>query len=87
MLEVEKTNTFHDPKDGAAPELQNANIHGTYLVGDEIARLSDEHRQYLLERHGTLELDPIPSMTDADPYNWPRWKVHNLLIDLDSCIA
>lgn len=37
--------------------------------------LSQSHREYLLNRHGTLELDPIPSNSDADPYNWPRWKV------------
>jgi hypothetical protein len=39
------------------------------------ARLPKAHRDYLLERHGTLELDPIPSMGPADPYNWPEWKV------------
>lgn len=32
--------------------------------------LSREHREYLLRRHGTLQLRPIPSMDDADPYNW-----------------
>jgi hypothetical protein len=41
------------------------------------ARLPKAHRDYLLERHGTLELDPIPSMGPADPYNWPEWKVFN----------
>lgn len=40
-----------------------------------VANLSPAHREYLLERHGTLELDPIPSASDADPYNWPTWKV------------
>lgn len=37
--------------------------------------LSQTHQDYLIQRHGTLELDPIPSMSDADPYNWPTWKV------------
>lgn len=37
--------------------------------------LSHAHRDYLLRRHGTLDLDPIPDMSDADPYNWPMWKV------------
>ncbi|GMF73553.1 unnamed protein product [Aspergillus oryzae] len=31
------------------------------------SRISKAHRDYLLERHGTLELDPIPSMDPADP--------------------
>lgn len=42
--------------------------------------LSHEHREYLLRRHGTLELDPIPMPTDADPYNWPTWKVLTLAV-------
>jgi hypothetical protein len=40
--------------------------------------LSPEHREYLLKRHGTLDLSPLPSMDDADPYNWAPWKVVQL---------
>ncbi|KAJ4172989.1 hypothetical protein NW754_003195 [Fusarium falciforme] len=36
--------------------------------------LSEEHKQYLLKRHGTINLDPVPYMSDADPLNWPKWK-------------
>jgi hypothetical protein len=39
--------------------------------------LSPEHREYLLRRHGSLDLDPLPGYGDADPYNWSRWKVCN----------
>lgn len=42
------------------------------------ARLPKAHRDYLLARHGTLALDPIPSMGAADPYNWPEWKVNRI---------
>jgi hypothetical protein len=63
-------------------DLEHAPTHGIYLDKDEISHLSEEHRQYLLERHGTLELDPIPTMGTADPYNWPQWKVgHHTCID------
>lgn len=48
---------------------------GTYYGSNATAHLSNEHRQYLLNRHGTLDLDPIPDNGDADPYNWPNWKV------------
>lgn len=66
-------------------DLEHANTHGTYLDNDEVSHLSEEHRQYLLERHGTLELDPIPTMGTADPYNWPQWKVgHYAFISLMS---
>lgn len=37
--------------------------------------ISKEHEEYLLARHGTLELDPLPSMDPLDPLNWPNWKV------------
>ncbi|KAL1846962.1 hypothetical protein Daus18300_014092 [Diaporthe australafricana] len=49
--------------------------------GDEVINLSDEHRDYLIQRHGTLDLDPIPDMSDADPYNWSqKKKVTNLFL-------
>lgn len=53
--------------------------HATYIEREEVAMLSAEHRSYLLRRHGTLELDPVPGHGDADPYNWPTWKVVYLL--------
>ncbi|KIM94313.1 hypothetical protein OIDMADRAFT_45739 [Oidiodendron maius Zn] len=43
--------------------------------------LSASLREYLLQRHGTAHLDPIPTAKDADPYNWPAWKkTINLLL-------
>lgn len=61
--------------------------HGTYFNNTE--GLSNEHRQYLLDHHGTLDLDPIPDMGDADPYNWPQWKkVTNLtLVAIHACMS
>lgn len=50
----------------------------TYLEGGAAAALSQEHRDYLLQRHGTLDLDPMPSDDPADPYNWPTWKVSGI---------
>lgn len=37
--------------------------------------LSAEHRDYLISRHGTADLTPLPTMDPADPLNWPAWKV------------
>lgn len=54
--------------------VDHAATHATYLE-DSTAALSEEHRQYLLSRHGTLDLDPLPSPSDADPYNWSNRKV------------
>lgn len=75
---VEHANEFPDittaKTDVDFVESVRADQVGTY--GDSVAaRLPKAHRDYLLERHGTLELDPIPGMGPADPYNWPEWKV------------
>lgn len=52
----------------------NTTIPATY-VDAVAARLSKGHRDYLIERHGTLDLDPVPGISPTDPYNWPAWKV------------
>lgn len=53
------------------------------FVNQDVANLTQEHRDYLMQRHGTLDLDPLPSADPADPYNWPQWKkVTNL-----ACVA
>lgn len=46
-------------------------VHQEQAISEE---LSPEHREFLLSRHGTVDLDPIPSMDLNDPLNWPRWK-------------
>lgn len=54
-------------------DLEKSKTHATYL-GDDVVELSPAHREYLIARHGTDQLDPIPYPDDADPYNWPTWK-------------
>ena len=51
--------------------------------------ISSEHRNYLIARHGTVELDPLPSPNDADPYNWPFWKkmINLLLVSFHAMMA
>jgi hypothetical protein len=61
-------------------DLEHAATHGTYLDKDEATHLSEEHRQYLIQRHGTVDLDPLPTMGTADPYNWPTWKVNTYCV-------
>jgi hypothetical protein len=43
-------------------------------LNDGLPTLTEEHRDYLIQRHGTVDLDPLPSADPADPYNWPQWK-------------
>jgi hypothetical protein len=56
-------------------ELGQTKTHAMYIEKDEVNILSEEHRNYLIRRHGTLELNPVPGYGDAGPYNWPHWKV------------
>jgi hypothetical protein len=61
----------YDEKQDASLELGQRS---TYINTGAAAGLSQDHRDYLIQRHGTLDLDPIPSADPADPYNWPQWK-------------
>lgn len=72
---MEKDTEAVRDKDNLEADLGHATSHATYLESTETETLLEEHRHYLLAEHGTLELDPVPSMTDAEPYDWSRWKV------------
>jgi hypothetical protein len=61
----------------------NSSLTPSIDLNDNLPVLTEEHRDYLIQRHGTVDLDPLPSADPADPYNWPQWKkVVNL-----SCVA
>ena len=51
------------------PEGQELGHRATYFSTNAAAALSQEHRErdYLIQRHGTLDLDPMPSDDPADP--------------------
>ncbi|CAG8092180.1 unnamed protein product [Penicillium nalgiovense] len=34
--------------------------------------ISEEHKNYLISKHGTWKLQPLPSMNDDDPLNWSQ---------------
>jgi hypothetical protein len=54
-------------------EVKSSSTHQP--MADESSELGFQHREYLIEKHGTTHLDPLPQMDDADPHNWPTWKV------------
>ncbi|KAK6205238.1 major facilitator superfamily domain-containing protein [Scheffersomyces amazonensis] len=39
-----------------------------------LQELDPEHHEYLMKRHGSIQLDPLPSSDPLDPLNWPDWK-------------
>ncbi|CUM49414.1 uncharacterized protein AC631_05751 [Debaryomyces fabryi] len=36
--------------------------------------LTSEHHDFLMKRHGSIQLVPLPSSDPADPLNWSSWK-------------
>ncbi|KAF7903311.1 uncharacterized protein EAF01_006360 [Botrytis porri] len=75
-----------NPSGEFSETIDHSATHATYIEANE---LSEEHRQYLLARHGTLDLDPLPGPSEADPYNWTNSnKVTNLvLVALHACMS
>lgn len=66
--------------DFSKPEIEHLdNVEQVPTNGTQLsiaaAALPRDHQEYLLERHGTLDLDPVPGFGNADPYNWPEWRV------------
>ena len=59
-------------------ELSTGHENGRIRQPDH-STLTEEHRQYLVRRHGATDLDPIPDLTDRDPYNWPTRKASSLI--------
>jgi hypothetical protein len=63
------------PQDDVHNVVDEKGLDDTNLEDGLAEQLSPEHREYLLARHGTLDLVPLPTMDPADPLNWPSWKV------------
>ena len=56
------------------------------VLDENLSELSREHIDYLMQRHGTVDLDPLPSMDPEDPLNWPTWrKNYEILIIAFQC--
>ena len=66
---------LHHAEHGMENKISDGSDYQRNVERDEVATLSPAHREYLFRRHGTVDLDPIPDMNDADPYNWQTWKV------------
>ena len=56
-------------------EKDHALSDSSHVENGKAGDLSPEHREYLIARHGNIDLNPVPTMDPADPLNWPAWKV------------
>ncbi|KAI9834410.1 MAG: hypothetical protein M1819_003021 [Sarea resinae] len=80
VMAAEKLQTEHaeldqSPTSSSKPKVEEGGLaDASHVEGGLAANLLPEQRDYLLRRHGTLDLDPMPSADPADPYNWPAWK-------------
>ncbi|KAK5081902.1 hypothetical protein LTR70_006521 [Exophiala xenobiotica] len=61
----------------------------TYDRSFPASNITEAHRNYLIERHGTFQLDPVPDFTDADPLNWslPKKTINILLVAFHAMMA
>lgn len=75
----------------AGQNFQSEKTHLAHLEEsrEEGPELTADHQAYLLERHGTIDLDPIPSSDPADPYNWSGWKktINLALVAFHACMG
>ncbi|KAI5967168.1 hypothetical protein CANMA_003225 [Candida margitis] len=46
------------------------------ITTEDEPEISEEHKQYLIAKHGTYNLVPLPSMNDDDPLNWSNGMKH-----------
>ena len=81
-LHADKLATTKSKSEEQIESLQHIPHHQTYYESSDVQALTQEHRDYLLQRHGTLELDPLPGHGNADPYNWTQSKVETQIPDL-----
>lgn len=63
-----------DPQVMADPKGTMDRAHVEHLPHVSGEQLPPDHRDFLLARHGTLQLTPLPSSDPRDPLNWPTWK-------------
>ncbi|KAL4910339.1 hypothetical protein BDW74DRAFT_144897 [Aspergillus multicolor] len=84
-----KINALNEDKDGSEFVEEAGEKDGASASELAASHLSEAHREYLLQRHGTLDLDPLPSASHADPYNWPRWKklTNLILVAFHACMS
>ncbi|PNP86432.1 hypothetical protein FNYG_00134 [Fusarium nygamai] len=67
----------------------SVNGKGSDLERGFTSPLPETHAQYLIHRHGTINLEPLPDPTDADPLNWPRHKkiINLMLVAFHACMG
>ena len=70
-----KDSTSEDMAQEKGDEISHVES-GTQANGSVLKpTLTQEHQDYLMRRHGTTDLHPIPSMDENDPYNWSSTRV------------
>lgn len=60
-----------------ASDIEKGGITSHHENLDPVAlteELDPEHHKYLILRHGSVQLDPLPSADPEDPLNWPDWQ-------------
>lgn len=54
-------------------DIEKLSLEHAEIINEPQA-LTAEHHDFLMKRHGSVQLDPLPSSDPLDPLNWPSWK-------------
>lgn len=76
--QVEEVGRLNDDKINVSRDIEKLEyVHDEHSVYNEDiapAELSTDHYEFLMKRHGSVQLDPLPSNDPLDPLNWQEWK-------------
>lgn len=76
----EKPNAEHASYAESGESTQNAAALHHHEMIIQRKHLTPEHEAFLLEHHGRIDLNPIPSQDLNDPLNWPEWRKNSQLM-------
>lgn len=68
------TTITQDPSRGLAKNIEKLSY--SYDVVSDLndslmeVEITEEHKEFLMKRHGTVRLDPLPSLSTLEPLNW-----------------
>lgn len=76
--QVEEVGRLNDDRINSSRDIEKLEyVHDEHSVSNEDiapAELSTDHYEFLMKRHGSVQLDPLPSNDPLDPLNWQEWK-------------
>ncbi|KAI5962521.1 uncharacterized protein KGF55_003597 [Candida pseudojiufengensis] len=74
LIDQEKGITQHIESSNSSSVENVEKTSTNYIDDEEEPEISEEHKQYLIKKHGTYNLIPLPTMDDNNPLNWSNYQ-------------